>query len=395
MTASVDQTATGGMSDGARMSAASPPSLTEPYLDDPRRIAIIFGAFFLLCLPLAVLMRGATTNASLVRWLVLVNAYGVLVGYTHFGVTFSLYLNSKNLAYFRSTPKNVVVYFVVPITIMVVWFCLGYFGINQPTRSRTAMFIAYLVWFTLVTKLADYLHVVRQHFGVLQLFKRHVPAPFPAWIRRAENTFFMVVLALQMLTFKGGLDVDNLNAAYYDIHNPYTQVATCAAVLLFVAILAGYAKMAMTVAIGRRRTVFLPLQYFLLQTASASLAVIWTPLYVAGLAMHYVEYHVVMYPRIFRSQLEGKSQVDRLSLWLRAHKPVFYVVLVALSYLMMLSGISRVPPAAKDFAWLVTNLLNGIFMAHYFVEAFVWKFGLPFFRQSLSPLYFPPPKKPA
>ena len=396
MTVTLDQTtAATGSTEAAATGGAPPPILTAPYLDHPARIAIIFGAFFLLCLPLAWLMQGATTNTSLVRWVVIVNAYSVLVGYSHFAVTFSLYMSSRNLAYFRSSPKNVVVYFVIPIALMVTWFSLGYFGLNQPARSSSATFITYLFWFALVTKLADYLHVVRQHFGVLQLFKRHVPAPFPAWVRRAENTFFMVLLALQMLTFKGGLDIGNLGAAYYNVHNPYTQVVTCVAVLLLVAILAGYAKMASAVTTGRRRTVLLPLQYFLLQTASASMAIIWTPLYLAGLAMHYVEYHVVMYPRIFRAPLEGTSKVDRLSLWLRSHKPVFYVVLLAISYLIAWNGMSRNAPATRDFAWFVTNLLNGIFMAHYFVEAFVWKFGVPFYRQSLGPLYFPPPKQVA
>jgi hypothetical protein len=40
-------------------------------------------------------------------------------------------------------------------------------------------------------------------------------------------------------------------------------------------------------------------------------------------------------------------------------------------------------------AWFLLNLLNGIFMAHYFVEAFLWKFGEPFYRKTLTPLYFP------
>ena len=34
------------------------------------------------------------------------------------------------------------------------------------------------------------------------------------------------------------------------------------------------------------------------------------------------------------------------------------------------------------------NLLSGIFVAHYFVEAFVWKFRNPFYKKTLAPLYF-------
>lgn len=398
MTTTLDQADASQPLQTTATAAASPPILTEPYLDHPGRIAIIFGAFFLLCLPLALLMQGAVSNASLVQWVVITNVYSVLFGYTHFAVTFSLYLNSKNLEYFRSSPRNVVVYFVVPILILVIWFLLGYLGVNQRTPSSSAAFLVYLFWFFVLTKLADYLHVVRQSFGVLQLFKRHVPGPFPGWVRRAENAFFIVLLTMQMLTFKKGLDANTMSAARFDIHSRYVQLALAVAVLLFGAVLAGYVMMSLTVAKGRRRTVLLPFQYFLLQTASASLAIYWTPLYLAGLAMHYVEYHVVMYPRIFRARLEGKSSVDRLSLWLRSHKPVFYLVLIVFAYVFVGDGFGRLgaaAPASKNLAWLGLNLFNGIFLAHYFVEAFVWKFGVPFYRQELGPLYFPPPRKAA
>src|SRR5262245_13022874 len=34
------------------------------------------------------------------------------------------------------------------------------------------------------------------------------------------------------------------------------------------------------------------------------------------------------------------------------------------------------------------ELLGGIFVAHYFIETFVWRFRQPFYRQTLGPLYF-------
>ena len=35
-------------------------------------------------------------------------------------------------------------------------------------------------------------------------------------------------------------------------------------------------------------------------------------------------------------------------------------------------------------------MFNGLFVMHYFVEAFIWKFSDPFYRKSLMPLYFSP-----
>jgi len=33
-------------------------------------------------------------------------------------------------------------------------------------------------------------------------------------------------------------------------------------------------------------------------------------------------------------------------------------------------------------------LFDGLFVFHYFVEALIWKFGNPFYRSTLGPLYF-------
>jgi hypothetical protein len=41
------------------------------------------------------------------------------------------------------------------------------------------------------------------------------------------------------------------------------------------------------------------------------------------------------------------------------------------------------------------SLFAGLFVFHYFVETFIWKFSDPYYRQSLGPLYFgqkPAPK---
>jgi hypothetical protein len=35
-------------------------------------------------------------------------------------------------------------------------------------------------------------------------------------------------------------------------------------------------------------------------------------------------------------------------------------------------------------------LFDGLFVFHYFVEALIWKFGNPFYRSTLGPMYFGP-----
>src|SRR5258706_14735333 len=317
-----------------RPAAAAASTIGTPYLNHPARMGLIFGSFFVLCVPLATLYLGTTTNASPASWLLLSQIYAIALGNTHFAITFSIYLNSRNLQFFRSTPRNTMVYFVGPIAILSTWFLIGFLGLNTPTPSSSAAFLTYLFYFALLTKLADYLHVVRQSFGVLQLFKRYVPAPFPLWMRRFENYFFIVLLALQLLTYTEGLRANNMNAARFNLENPLTQLALGVAVVLWLVILSGYVLMARKVA-AERGKLLVPLHYFLLQTASACLPIYWSTLYLASLAMHYVEEHVIIYPRVFEAPLESDSAVHRLSLWLRSHKIAFYVVLGTVAYLFM------------------------------------------------------------
>ena len=47
-------------------------------------------------------------------------------------------------------------------------------------------------------------------------------------------------------------------------------------------------------------------------------------------------------------------------------------------------GLSR-----TDGLWLLANLFSGMYVFHYFVEAFIWKFRDPYYRKTLSPIYFP------
>ena len=74
---------------------------------------------------------------------------------------------------------------------------------------------------------------------------------------------------------------------------------------------------------GLGRPILAPLAYSLLQTASAGLAAYSTALYGFALAMHYVEYHVLMIPRCFHTPLEPTSRADRIFGRLRRHRLLF------------------------------------------------------------------------
>ena len=101
-----------------------------------------------------------------------------------------------------------------------------------------------------------------------------------------------------------------------------------------------------------------------------------------------------MFPRLFNFPVDPSSRVDRVSAWIRRHKFVFYVALAGLACLAardvvwpVMAGAFSPTPAL----WLMFNLFNGVFVTHYFIEAFIWKFSNPYYRGSLGPLYFPRP----
>ena len=119
--------------------------------------------------------------------------------------------------------------------------------------------------------------------------------------------------------------------------------------------------------------------------------------------MHYVEYQVVMAPRCFNSSLDPKSRLDRWFGELRERPILFYAALVGIAGVVtlfvrqsmdaMFPGAGRLDRSMSYM--LVVSVFDGIFVFHYFVEAFIWKFSDPYFRQSLAGLYVSPNEQAA
>ncbi|MGE0395061.1 MAG: hypothetical protein AB7I25_04740 [Vicinamibacterales bacterium] len=351
------------------------------YLQTPQ-IAVIFLSFLLLAVPLAFVQLSPDVPRDMGRWITL--AYAVVFGNTHFAITWALYLNAANLRHFRSTPGRAAIYFAGPPAILLTFW---YLGVRQAPAPGTTVF----VWFVLALTAADYFHVVRQSFGVYEMFRTRTGARFPSWAPSVDNAYFLALWALQLLTF--GRGVVHGFAGAFDPSDPLTRIGLAAAAVLLVFMLRSLAAAWQT---GADRTaVLVALAYLVLQSASALMVVYRSQLYVASLAMHYVEYHVLMAPRIFNVPLDASSRVDRVAAWFRRHRTAFYLGLLLVAAwassaaIFGMSGLTVRPDGS--FGWYLVNMLSGIFLAHYFIEAFVWKFGNPFYRQTLGPIYFAAP----
>ena len=160
---------------------------------------------------------------------------------------------------------------------------------------------------------------------------------------------------------------------------------------MLLAVIAGHA---LTWRRTRDRGAATPCVYLLFQTASAGLAMYDVSLYFFFLTMHYVEYHVLMAPRCFDTPLDPNSGTDRLFGRLRRNRILFYamIILVAGIANFMIFSTMGTYVTRNWSSWptptrIMLAVFNGLFVTHYFVESFIWKFSNPFYRQSLSPLY--------
>jgi hypothetical protein len=137
-----------------------------------------------------------------------------------------------------------------------------------------------------------------------------------------------------------------------------------------------------------RAVVLAPLGYFLAQGLSAGAAVLDTRLYVAALTLHYVEYHVIMVPRLFHGTLDARRPVDQVAGLFRRHRFLFYALLLLV--VVLFEARNHVPGSLDPGRGFIVHIFDGIFVLHYVLEAFLWKLGHPFYRETLAPLYFGP-----
>jgi hypothetical protein len=351
---------------------------------------IILGSFFLLTAPLVALFAAVSNH-----WFVTV--YLWLFGVTHFVLTLSVYLQSENLKYFKATALNIFLFFVVPLAILMGFYLTGAFQLN-------ARFPVAAIALGVVIRTLDFNHLNRQTFGVYQLFKARTCLRPPGAIKRFEQACTFSLTALLLTTFLAGGVCPLPQVRAWRLVG-FLPKATEPILPLNVLQIAFWALASLTVLLGaisvglfvrawdqggRPRGLTEALGYMGIQTVSASFAVVSFPLYFATLATHYVEYHVLMYPRCFNIQLNNRSSLDRWFGGIRRHRVVFYgITILAAGVVLWFRAADRSPSSSLHYL-AVVSIFDGLFVFHYFVEMLIWRFSNPFFRKTVGSLYFTP-----
>jgi hypothetical protein len=377
--------------------STSAPLVQTGFLERPLPARLILGSFPLLALPLAAALILTSQRGFLVF-------YVWLFAITHFVITLTVYLQRQNLRYFAATARNIVLFFIVPFLIFAAFYVISVF------RLRVS-FPAFALLLGAAIRLLDFNHFSRQAFGVYQLFKARGGLRGAASLKRTENAYFASLTALLYTTFLAGGIFPLLGPGARrflgaaavpsgapllgsNVLRPLAIAAALASAILLALAIAGILR-AWTAA-GRPAGLRAALTYLAFQTASALLGIFSFPLYAATLAIHYVEYHVLMFPRCFHSTLEPASGLDGWFADLRRRPVVFYALLAMLAGTVMTCMFLSASIASGEMAGSSTRYLalvavfDGLFVFHYFIEMLIWKFGDPFFRRTLSGLYFTP-----
>jgi hypothetical protein len=354
---------------------------------------LILGSFFALTLPLAAFIW--CNNSQLLLW-----CYLWLFGMTHFVLTFTIYLNRANLAHFGSSSRNRLVYFALPVAIFIGFDLIHVLHVREVWPLLALYFFA-------TVRLLDFNHFGRQAFGVLQMFKTARNQRYPKHLKDLENWCLKAGTVLMLITFLAGGISPLLQAGGpltiascgWTLAGPMAplpalQIAATMAALCFFGLLAaaivGHCRARVGAGVDK------PLAYLLFQAMGVLLATIAFPLYAAALAIHYVEYQVLMYPRCFHCDLDETSRVDRLFAHLRSSPIVFYMAVLAAAGLatafcftgMGLTGMTTMDLSEPSAYLVVIALFDGLFVFHYVVEAYIWRFSEPYYRKNLGGLYF-------
>lgn len=357
------------------------------WFEAPGPARLILLAFPFLCLPLAAATLAEPTGLVLA-------AYIWLFGMTHFVITFAVYATAGNLSHFARGWKNRVVFFLIPVLAFVGFDLLHVFKFG-------AVFPLAALWLWAAIRILDFNHFNRQSFGVLQLFKARAKGNYTPRVKKLEDLYFFAVSAAMWLTFLAGFTSPLLPLPrIVEPLVPLDYLASAQAVLLivatglFLAVLAGHrAASKKNPEAGQSAVV-----YLVFQTAAALSAAVWFPLYAAALAVHYVEYHVLMYPRVFHTSLNEANRVERVFGRLRANRFAFYLLVAGVSLVAAVLGFVGMGKMGAEVAavdapvpyLVLLAAFDGLFVFHYVVEMFLWKFSDPHFRKTLAPLYFAP-----
>ena len=299
-----------------------------PYILRREPFGLVMAAFFLATIPLIALEAVGALPAGF-RFV-----YFAVVAGSHFAATLTIYFDPVNFAYFT---RNWPFYVAAPVAILV---ASGYVRFFLASNESIVVGAVVLLGAHAIAQN----HVNRQTFGVLQMM--HAPNRQALATRDVERVYLGVLTVLSVLSLSWG--------GRFNIYDPVTRAfSRCTDV----------------------RALRASTLYFVVQSLSAGIAIYNVQFGLFALAIHHVEYHVLMHRRAFG----GHTQ----------HAVVSYSAFVMLLGFAIAWG-AQTPTASTlvqtDALWL-RGAFDGLTLVHFFLEALIWRFKDPHWKRTLAPLF--------
>lgn len=300
----------------------------------------------------------------------------VLFAQTHFGSTWFIYLDKKNREYFRQHPW---IYYGFPLAIFAAVLTLGFF--NQ-------------VLLVVLISIVSLYHVTKQSTGVLQLYRVR-NKEFAPEVRKTENA----ALFSWSLFFAGfgGLQLPDFQRVFgslLPLARGFFWLLLLVSIALTVAIIIQYRKRDIN---SFPKTLFL-LNALLMYSPYVYAAVILVDIYqmeiatLTSLITHYMQYMGLVW-LINRNKYGADTEYARENPILRGiSKHVWLIIASILVYALLMAYLRWGIPATVHNTYLIRTLPNVVLALtaiHFYLDAFIWRFRNPFYKETVTPFVRP------
>ncbi len=348
------------------------PTITTPWLSSARNDLTLFFLPAVLALGLSTLFRTNIVANSPILLLLLLQGFGF--GPFHQGLTWFHYFDRNTLAHYTST-KNIRWAVMAPAAIVVVsTICFWY--------SPTFFFFVYVIW--------TIQHIAKQNIGILLLY--HNSDLSEAVVEReVEVGSIQTAAAMFSFLFLNGL-IKQDGFVALSVH-----VVIAATAIELIYFLVRYTR-SQVLQIRNGKSLNAPALAFwalsLFAFAPFGFAKDYGQGLFVALVMHWFQY-VGLNGMLVGRKYWGTNNTQALI----GHRPIVLFIALGALYVALMMPVQIMMQAGIDpNAWqlrIVAGLVNGFTLAHYFLDAFIWRFREQFNRQSLLAYLKPVRKVPA
>lgn len=295
----------------------------------------------------------------------------ILLAETHFAITWFVYLDSDNRSYFRTRPR---IFLFIPVLILIGSVIIGTFVSLKSLFLISAMFSLF--------------HVTRQSTGIVSLYRSKAGNVDPGQRRLEEYTLYSAALFFTSIGFVRFYLNESSPVkwiAYYlgDFRPGFYAITAVLGALTLVCFVLSVHKEWQRSQTGNlispsKWIVFL---YSILLYSPYVFASRLEHAIGIGVSVHYLQYLGLVGLLDFNKYANASGVLGffRRYLW------------IALIYLLLYAGVMLY---LRQGGWkwnefgefsVLYSLTIGLWMVHFFIDGYIWRFSDPYIRKSVAP----------